>query len=172
MKQNRTIQLIVTCLLALVSQMVMAIASIKIDTTPLPNIVVEPTAKSSEEELLIHVTEVMPRFPGCEDIEGTDHDKKQCADQKLLHYIYSSLRYPKDAKEKGIEGIAIVSFVVDKQGKIKNVQVIRTPGNAIGQEAIRIVTTMNKLPEPWTPGRQMGKVVEVRLNLPIRFRLR
>jgi len=68
--------------------------------------------------------------------------------------------------------MVVVSFIIDKQGRIRDAKAIRNPGGGIGEEAIRIVTAMNDLPEPWTPGLQMGKVVEVRFNLPIRFRLR
>lgn len=176
MQPNTTLQFIITYLLALVSHIVMAMAPTEMpkDTPPPPNIVVEPepAPESPNEDYLIHYTEVMPRFPGCEDIEGTDYDKKKCADQKLLHYIYSNLKYPQEAKEKRIEGMVVVSFVVDQQGRIKEVQAIRDPGGGIGKDAIRIVTSMNELPEPWIPGRQMGKIVEVRLNLPIRYKLR
>lgn len=172
-KQNTALKWIGSCLLMISSQMVMATAPATMprDTPPPQNMVIEPEPAPSKEGYLIHIIEVMPRFPGCEAIEGTDGDKKQCADQKLLHYIYSNLKYPKEAKEKGIEGMIVVSFVVDKQGRIKDAKAIRDPGGGIGEAAVRIVTAMNDLPEPWTPGIQMGKVVEVRFNLPIRYRL-
>lgn len=175
MKQNPTLRLIASCLLIVWSQILVAIAPTEMprDTPPPQDIVVEPepAPEPPKGDYLIHITEVMPRFPGCEDIEGTDHDKKQCADQKLIHYIYTNLKYPKEAQENGIEGMAVVNFIIDKQGRIKDAKAIRDPGGGTGEEAVRIVMAMNDLPEPWTPGFQRGRAVEVRFNLPIRFRL-
>ncbi|MFK7796249.1 MAG: hypothetical protein AB8E82_02270 [Aureispira sp.] len=82
-KQNTALKFIGSCWLIIWSQMMVAIA---------PTEMQQDTPPPSKEEYLIHVTEIMPRFPGCEAIEGTDRDKKQCADQKLLHYVYSNLK--------------------------------------------------------------------------------
>lgn len=115
--------------------------------------------------------EQMPRFPGCEGIEGEHVVKKQCADQKMLSFIYDNIQYPQQALEGGIEGMVVVSFVVDKQGKLQNIKLLRDPGGGLGEEALRIVRRMNALPEAWTPGKQRGKTVKVQYNLPVRFKL-
>lgn len=134
----------------------------------------EPAPIVPEEvpiEVTLTVAEQMPRFPGCEDMEGDHTSKKACADQKMLSFIYDNIKYPKQAQEIGIEGIVIVSFVVDKQGKIRDIQLLRDPGGGLGKEAQRIVGMMNHLPEAWTPGNQRGRTVKVRYNLPVRFKL-
>ncbi len=114
----------------------------------------------------------MPRFPGCEAMDGDHKVKKACADQAMLKYIYDHINYPAQAREIGIEGIAVISFVVDRAGKIQDIKVLRDPGGGLGKEAIRIVKMMNQLPEAWTPGKQRGRTVKVRYNLPIRFKLK
>lgn len=119
----------------------------------------------------IEIAEVMPRFPGCEDNAGDDNAKKMCADQKLLAYIYDNIRYPDMAREAGVEGMAVVSFVVNEKGQISDIELLRDPGAGTGQETIRVIRLMQKLPQQWTPGKQRGRSVAVRYKLPVRFRL-
>lgn len=141
--------------------------------TPSPPIfipkAVEP--KDAPDEIL-PVAEQMPRFPGCEDLQGTREEKRKCAEKKLLDYIYDNLKYPKYAIENGIEGVAIVRFVVDKNGEINDAKVLRNPGGGCGEAALSVVEAMNNMPDKWTPGRQRGRKVKVMYTLPIKFKLR
>jgi protein TonB len=141
------------------------------------NIVIEPEPSPPKEEELPPettwtVVEQMPRFPGCENIDGEHQAKKQCADQKMLSFIYDNIRYPRQALEIEVEGTVVVSFVVDKQGKIQDIKLLRDPGAGLGKEAIRIIRMMNNLPEAWTPGKQRGRAVKVQYNLPVRFKIK
>lgn len=124
-----------------------------------------------EEDIIITVAEQMPRFPGCEEMAGDNRAKKACADQNLLKYIYANIQYPAMARENGIEGMAVVSFVVDKNGKLTDLNILRDPGGGCGKEALRVIKNMNKMSDRWTPGKQRGKAVRVRYNLPVRFKL-
>ncbi len=117
------------------------------------------------------VVEQMPRFPGCESVDGGNKAKEECAKQKMLEHIYTTLKYPKEARQKGIEGITVVQFVVTSEGDIENVELIRNIGGGAGAEAVRAVETMKSLPEKWTPGHQRGEAVNVRYVLPVRFKL-
>lgn len=141
------------------------------------DIVIEPEPSPPKEEKVLPettwtVVEQMPRFPGCEEVAGDHQAKKQCADQKMLSFIYDNIRYPRQALEIGVEGIVVVSFVVDKQGKIQDIKLLRDPGAGLGKEAIRIIHMMNNLPEAWTPGKQRGRAVKVQYNLPVRFNIK
>lgn len=127
--------------------------------------------ESPKVEEIVDVAEQMPRFPGCEEEAGDDAAKKACADQKLLEYIYKTIKYPAMAREAGIEGLVVVSFVVAKDGSIKDLKIRRDIGGGCGKEALRVVKQMNNLPENWTPGKQRGRAVGVRYNLPVKFRL-
>ena len=113
------------------------------------------------------VVEEMPRFPGCEDMEGTSSEKKQCADQKMLEFIYQNIKYPEAARKNGIEGIAVVQFVINKLGEIINPKIVRSIGGGTDEEILKVV---DKMPL-WTPGKQKGKVVNVQFNLPVKFKL-
>lgn len=130
--------------------------------------IVEPAPKEDE---IILIAEQMPRFPGCEEQGGNNKAKKSCADQKLLSFIYANIKYPPMAIEAQIEGTVVVSFVINKDGSVVDIKVLREPGGGCGKETTRIVKLMNKMSKKWTPGKQRGKPVRVRYNLPVRFKL-
>ena len=123
------------------------------------------------EEEIFKVIESMPRFPGCEKVKGSDSEKEACAKEKMLGYIYNNLKYPEDAKANEIDGQVIIQFVVEKDGWITNIKIVREPGHGLGQAAADVVESMNFLPEKWTPGKQKGKAVRVLYTLPVKFKL-
>lgn len=96
----------------------------------------------------------MPQFPGGES--------------ELLKYVAMSVNYPSKAREKGISGRVFVQFVVEPDGSISNIQILRGIGSICDQEAYRVVKSMPK----WKPGEKDGKKVRVRYVLPINFKLR
>ncbi len=99
------------------------------------------------------VVERMPSFP-----EG------QAA---LLRYLDQNLEYPKIAKENGVQGMVVVQMIVERDGTLSNVQVVRGIGAGCDEEATRLVKLMPK----WVSGMQRDKAVRVQFNLPIRFKL-
>jgi protein TonB len=127
-----------------------------------------PPPAEPEAEEIFKVVEEMPRFPGCEDLATTD-ERKACADKKMLQFIYDNIQYPSIARENGIEGTVVVRFVVEADGAIKHAEVVRDIGGRCGEEAMRVVSLMNAMPQKWTPGRQRGKPVRVWFNLPVKF---
>lgn len=131
----------------------------------LPAITWDTTPEPPAEEIF-KIVEVMPFFAGCEEIEDKD-ERKICSDKNIITFINSNIRYPEGARKQGIEGTAVVRFVIGEDGKIttdKN-SVLRDPGAGIGKEALRIV---NIMPD-WIPGKNEGKPVKVQFTLPIRF---
>jgi protein TonB len=86
---------------------------------------------------------------------------------QFYQYISKHLRYPKAAQQSGVEGKVFVQFVIDKDGSIMEVNVIKGLGFGLDEEAIRII---QKAPK-WTPAKQRGKPVRVRMALPIMFKL-
>lgn len=113
-----------------------------------------------------------PRFPGCEDLQGDITDKQKCAEEKLLKYLYGKLKYPEYALEHNIEGRCVVSFIVEKDGSITQARIVKDIGGGCGEEAVRVVQSMNEMSQQWLPGRQDGKPVRVRFNLPIKFQIK
>ena len=109
--------------------------------------------------------------------ESTDYDEKPFVsveqmpyfkegESAMLDFIKSNLKYPEQSKENGVEGRVITRFIVKKNGKIEDIQIMRSLDNLCDQEAIRIV----KLMQDWVPGKQNGKNVSVYFVLPITFK--
>ena len=141
----------------------------KIPTLDEVNKKYNPDDKKGSE--IFRVVEEMPRFPGCEDMEGNAREIKSCADRKMLQFLYSHIKYPATARQNGVEGNVVISFVVEKDGSITDPKVIRDPGAGLGEESVRVVHMMGDLPEKWIPGRQRGEAVRVQFILPVKFQL-
>lgn len=114
--------------------------------------------------------EEMPRFPGCEEIEDREK-RKSCAQAELLKYIYVNIKYPTIARENGVEGTVVVSFVVERNGSISNIRLARDIGGGCGEESIRVVEQMQTQNIRWAPGKMYGEAVRVKFFLPIKFKL-
>ena len=113
----------------------------------------------------------MPRFPGCEDMDGTNTEIEECAKMKMLEFVYRNLRYPPEARENGVQGIVIMSFIVEKDGRITSIEVVQDPDPALSLEAKKVVLMMNDMKDKWTPAIHEGKVVRVKYTLPVKFEL-
>ncbi len=118
------------------------------------------------------IVEEMPRFPGCEDLDGDHRAKKACADQKMLKYIYNNWVFPDSARKAGVCEMVVVSFVIDEAGHVTEITLLRNPGYGVGESVAELLRRMNDLPERWTPGRQQGQAVKVKYHLPFRYHLR
>jgi len=105
------------------------------------------------EQEIFTVVESMPEFPG-----GMG---------QLMKYLAENIKYPPLAKESGIQGRVFINFVVEPDGSISNVKVLRGIGGGCDEEAVRVVEAMPK----WKPGKQRGKPVRVSYNLPVKFTL-
>ena len=132
---------------------------------------VQDVEEEPEEETIFKVVEDMPRFPGCEGKGLGKAELKKCAEEKMLEFIYGNIKYPAVARENGIEGRAIIQFVVQKDGTVQDIKVVRDPGGGTGKEAERVIKMMNSMPKKWIPGRQRGKPVKVQYTLPVKFSL-
>jgi TonB family protein len=112
--------------------------------------------------------DVMPHYPGCEDEPGGQEAIEKCATQKLMQSLFSDLRYPKAAKDVGLEGMVVVSFVVGGHaGEIFDKKIVKSLSPECDAEVMRVI---NQMP-PWIPGQVDGKNVNVRFNLPVKFKL-
>lgn len=130
-----------------------------------------PPPPKEEVEEIFKVVEEMPRFPGCEDLAGTTEEKKACADEKLLEFIYSNIKYPALALENSVQGNVVVSFVVNRDGTIEQIKLIRDIGAGCGEEAVRVINLMREKNIRWIPGKQRGMSVRVQFLLPVKFKL-
>ena len=113
---------------------------------------VEAPVEEEEEEVIFVVVESMPEFPG--------------GQQAMMRYIAENIKYPVIAQENGIQGRVICQFVVEKDGKVTDIQVVRSSGNdSLDQEAVRVINSMPK----WKPGEQQGKLIRTKYTIPINW---
>ncbi|MDL2314922.1 energy transducer TonB [Bacteroidales bacterium OttesenSCG-928-C19] len=109
--------------------------------------------EEEEEEEIFLAVEDEPSFQGGE--------------AGLRRYLAENIKYPQLAKETNVQGRVFVTFVVERDGSVSNVRILRDIGAGCGAEAVRVVKAMPK----WTPGKQRGKAVRVQYNLPVMFTL-
>ena len=114
---------------------------------------VKPEAKPEVENKVFDVVEQMPSFPG--------------GPSALMKYLNDNIKYPVVAQENGVQGRVVVSFVVERDGSITDVKVVRSVDPSLDREAARVVRGMPH----WIPGKQNGSAVRVKYNVPVSFRL-
>ena len=112
----------------------------------------------------------MPRFPACED-ELILKEREQCAIRELLGFIYRNIEYPALARENNVEGTVVITFVVEKDGSLSDIAILKDLEDGCGEEALFVVSLMNQQNIRWIPGIMKGEIVRVQFNLPIKFKL-
>ena len=111
-------------------------------------------AQAQGKDKVYDIVEVMPQYPG--------------GMPELMEYLAKNIKYPVQAQKKGIEGRVTVRFIVEKDGSISNVTVVRHIHPLLDKEAVRVIKAMPK----WSPGMLNGKPVRVKFNIPVAFRLK
>ena len=100
------------------------------------------------------IVEKAPEFPG--------------GQKALFKYLSENVKYPVMAQENGIQGKVVCQFVVNRDGSIVDIEVVRSAGDpSLDKEAVRVIKSMPK----WKPGKHSGKTVRVKFTLPVNFRL-
>lgn len=113
----------------------------------------EPPKHVVEETKIFTVVEQMPMYPG--------------GDGALMGYLRDNIHYPTVAAENGVQGRVVVGFVVERDGSITDVNILRGVDPSLDREAMRVVKSMPK----WIPGKQNGSAVRVKYQVPVSFRL-
>jgi len=114
---------------------------------------VKAEPKPEVENKVFDVVEQMPSFPGGQGA--------------LMKYLNDNIKYPVVAQENGVQGRVVVSFVVERDGSITDVNVVRSVDPSLDKEAVRVIKGMPH----WIPGKQNGSAVRVKYNVPVSFRL-
>ena len=111
--------------------------------------------EEEEEELIFTSADIeqMPEFPG--------------GQSNLLSFLSQNIKYPSEAVTKGIQGRVICSFVVNQDGSIVDVEILRGLDSLLDTEAIRVINSMPK----WIPGKKRGRPIRVKCTIPITFNL-
>lgn len=116
-------------------------------------VVDEVPPPAPEETKVFEVVEQMPTFPG--------------GDAALMSFLNKNIKYPVIAEENGIQGRVIATFVVERDGSITDVRVVKSVDPSLDKEAVRVLKSMPK----WIPGKQNGSAVRVKYTVPVTFRL-
>ncbi|MCI7140451.1 energy transducer TonB [Alistipes sp.] len=115
---------------------------------------VEVVEEEIEDDQPFLVAETMPSF------QGGDLNT-------FRNWVQQNVRFPQIALENGIQGRVVVTFVIEKDGRLTNIEVLQTPDRSLSDEAIRV---LNKSPK-WSPGKQRNQPVRVKYTLPVDFRV-
>ena len=113
----------------------------------------QKTVVSQTNQKVYEEVEQMPQYPG--------------GMPAMVEFLQTNMKYPEDAAKQKVEGRVMVQFVVETDGSISDVHVAKQVFPSLDAEAIRVVQAMPN----WTPGKEKSKVVRVRYNLPIVFRM-
>ena len=116
-------------------------------------VIAQPEPPKEEETKVFDVVEQMPSFPG--------------GPSALMQFLSSNIKYPVVAEENGVQGRVVCTFVVERDGSITDVRVIKSVDPSLDKEAVRVVKSMPK----WIPGKQNGSAVRVKYTVPVTFRL-
>ena len=114
----------------------------------------QKTVVAQKNQKVFDVVEQMPEYPG--------------GIQALFEYLSQNVKYPADAEKQKVEGRVIATFVVETDGSISSIEVVKPAFPSLDAEAIRVLSGMPK----WTPGKQSGKEVRVKYTVPINFHLK
>ena len=121
---------------------------------------IQPITNSDD---IFTTVEQMPIF--ITDCKGTEQERRACGEKALLNFIYKHIKYPTIARENNITGKIVVRFIIEKNGSISNIEIIRNVGAELGEEMVRVIKKIP--PQSWEAGKQNGQSVRVQLYLPI-----
>ena len=114
----------------------------------------QKTVVAKKNQQVFDVVEKMPEYPGGQAV--------------LFEYLQKNVKYPADAEKKKVEGRVLVTFVVNTDGSITDIEVVRKTFPSLDAEAVRVISGMPR----WKPGEQKGQKVRVKYTVPLTFRLK
>ena len=114
----------------------------------------QKTVVAKKNQQVFDVVEKMPEYPG--------------GQAALFEYLSTNVKYPADAEKKKVEGRVLVTFIVNTDGSITDIEVVRKAFPSLDAEAVRVISGMPK----WIPGEQKGQKVRVKYTVPLSFHLR
>ena len=114
----------------------------------------QKTVVSQKNDQIFDVVEQMPEYPG--------------GMQALFEFLKENIKYPEDAQKQKVEGRVLAKFVIETDGSISDIEVVKNAFPSLDAEAVRVIQAMPN----WTPGKQKGQAVRVKYVVPINFNLK
>lgn len=115
---------------------------------------VVPAPEPAVEDEIFLVAETMPSF-----MDGTI--------ETFRAWVMQNVKFPQIAADNNIQGRVVLSFVIDKDGRLTDIEVLQSPDRSLSEEAIRVLSKSPK----WSPGKQRNQTVRVKYTLPVEFRM-
>jgi hypothetical protein len=116
------------------------------------------------------IVDEMPVLPSCQTF-SSNKERKSCTDTELIKYMKENIHYPDTTGDNNLTDLAIVKFVVNKDGEIINTKIVKNVRGGYADELVRVLHKMNDDNIVWTPGRKGGQNVDVQFYLPMRFKM-
>jgi TonB family protein len=120
---------------------------------------------------IYQITEKRASFPGCNWDWYSEQQKDSCRQYAMSDFLRANLKYPSVARDSNISGRVVVQFIVEKNGVLTNIKILKDIGGGCANEAKRIVNAMNEIGIRWIPGEIAGKQVRSIFTLPVSFKL-
>ena len=138
-----------------------------VQSDEVPPIVTPMTPEEPEpDEGPVLLADRMPIYGDC-DVDADERERRACTSRLLMSHIYQSVKYPPTAREIGIEGTVVVSFVVSKSGRVENIEIIKGLAGGCSEEVVKAIKTLSD----FLPGKHKGRPVAVIYRLPVKFAL-
>lgn len=141
---------------------------------PVPKSITQSSIAIEPEDsipIIPRTAQRMPMFSDTSCITLTSYiERKACADQKLLSFIYNKLNYPNSLRDAGLEAKVVISFIVNTDGSLQNFKILKGKDNpAFAEEFIRAIKLTTEENGPWIPAMQNGQNVPLKVHLPCRL---
>lgn len=116
----------------------------------------------------------IPMLSSCQPAQHpgwTEDSIRHCAETQLLSILARNMRYPEEARQKNVEGTVVASFIVEPTGRMSNIHILKDIGSGCGDEALRVLQSLDTAGLRWLPALVQGKPVRMKQALPLRFKL-
>jgi TonB family protein len=135
-----------------------------------------PAQNTKADTTIYEVAEVLPYplFSPCrqEEHEGWTPDSvRRCAESYLMQLLAQNIRYPESARSQSIQGTVVAGFIVEQNGRMNQLRILKDIGAGCGEEALRVLQALDSIGLRWKPAMNAGQAVRMRSVIPIRFRL-
>ncbi len=141
-----------------------------VDTIQMKGAQSEPVTQIVKNQREVYLKpDQLPYASSCTRLQGDE--REECSNAALLTFVYTNIKYPKEARDRGTEGMALAEFVITDKGQVQSSKIVKELGDGTSQEILRVLSLMNQRDFRWIPGQVDGKPVNVLYKLPIKFKL-
>ena len=124
-------------------------------------------SKPVDTSKIFTVVEKMPLLLSCDSLDIPYYEKMRCSEKEVSIYVSKNFQYPLDARNANVQGLVVVKYVINTDGSVGEMEIIKSVHPALDEEALRLLKAM----PAWSPGYQKGKAVRVSYHFPVKFKI-